>query len=40
MKKKTSYSISGYEKIAELLIQNAADVNVVGQHGNTLFKLY
>lgn len=25
----------GYDKVAELLIQNGADVNIVGQHGST-----
>lgn len=32
---KNHISFSGFDKIAELLIENGADVNVVGDHGNT-----
>lgn len=32
---RTMSSISGYDKVAELLIQRGADVNVVGNYGGT-----
>lgn len=34
-KKKTAIYFPGFENIAELLIRNGADVNVVGQHAYT-----
>lgn len=33
--KKTTSSFLGFDKIAELLIQKGADVNVLGQFGRT-----
>lgn len=32
---KTAFLFLGHDKIAELLIQNGANVNVVGNRGNT-----
>lgn len=32
---RTMSSILGYDKVAELLIQRGADVNVVGNYGGT-----